>query len=83
MQGQHKISRGYLPTMTYSSHLLMNPAAAALVRRYLKRNAIDVEATIEGLTQIASPFKEDPQSLKEALAAIKASAEQQAQENEE
>lgn len=53
-----------------------------LVRRYLKRNAIDVEATIEGLTEIASPFKEDPQELREALAEIRASAEQQAHENE-
>ncbi|BAT21040.1 hypothetical protein AA0311_0487 [Asaia bogorensis NBRC 16594] len=41
-QGEHKIQRGYLPSLTYSSHFIRDPALARAVRPYLaeERRAI-------------------------------------------
>jgi hypothetical protein len=58
MQGMHKISRGYLPTATYSNHYVRNPQAALLLRRYLKGEAAQTDAEIEYLSDQASPFKD-------------------------
>src|SRR6266853_246499 len=35
-QGEHKISRGYLPTVTYSAHYIADPAFRQAVADYLK-----------------------------------------------
>lgn len=35
-QGEHKVSRGYLPTATYSAHWIADPGLAAPVARYLE-----------------------------------------------
>jgi hypothetical protein len=76
-QGEHKISRGYLPTPTYSSHMVRDPAAAAIIRRYLRQEAAEMDYTIDALTAAASPFKEssrvEVRSSSVAMAAMKES----------
>jgi Peptidogalycan biosysnthesis/recognition len=57
LQGEHKIARGYLPQLTFSSHFLRNPAASALIQRFLLREAREVEHTAEALTTVVSPYK--------------------------
>jgi predicted N-acyltransferase len=78
LQGQHKIARGYLPTVTYSNHLVRHPVAAQLVRRFLKERAAETEQVIEQLHATSSPFKTN-NCLEAAVLGIRSSAEVQAQ----
>ena len=55
-QGQHKIQRGYLPTRTYSAHLIRDPHFQEAVARFLKQETDQVDWQIEALGQY-SPFR--------------------------
>lgn len=57
-QGEHKLSRGYLPTTTYSAHFIANPALRRAIADYLTRERAYVEASGEELASYA-PFRKD------------------------
>lgn len=45
--GEHKIARGFLPTITRSSHLLMNPRFSAIVEEHVKRERAHIARIVE------------------------------------
>src|SRR4030088_1429027 len=47
-QGEHKISRGYLPTTTYSAHYILDPALRRAIEDFLKRERAYVAAAGRG-----------------------------------
>jgi predicted N-acyltransferase len=55
-QGEHKIQRGYLPVPTWSAHWIREPAFAAAVDDYLKRERPAIEAEMRVLMAY-SPFR--------------------------
>jgi uncharacterized protein len=55
-QGEHKISRGYLPSMTYSAHYIVNPLLRRAIDDFLRRERAYVAAAREELAE-ASPFR--------------------------
>ena len=55
-QGQHKIQRGYLPTKTYSAHLIRDPSFRRAVADYLDREGEQVDFEIAALSAW-SPFR--------------------------
>jgi predicted N-acyltransferase len=57
-QGEHKLARGYLPTTTYSSHYIADPALRRAIADYLKRERAYVEAVGSELAALA-PFRKD------------------------
>src|SRR6266849_7484792 len=56
VQGEHKISRGYLPTTTYSAHHIADPALRRAVADYLRRERAYVEMAGHELAA-AAPFR--------------------------
>lgn len=57
-QGEHKITRGFEPTITYSAHYLAEPAFRDAVNRFLKEESRYMRSRCEGLTNLL-PFKAD------------------------
>jgi len=57
-QGEHKISRGYMPTTTYSAHYIADPALRRAIADYLVRERAYVEAIGTELAGTA-PFRKD------------------------
>ncbi|HEY6859091.1 MAG TPA: GNAT family N-acetyltransferase [Pseudolabrys sp.] len=57
-QGEHKLTRGYLPHTTYSAHFIANPALRRAVADYLSRERVYVQAAAEELAA-AAPFRKD------------------------
>ena len=57
-QGEHKISRGYLPTTTYSAHYIADPALRRAIADYLVRERAYVAAAGAELATLA-PFRKD------------------------
>ncbi len=57
-QGEHKISRGYLPTTTYSAHYIADPALRRAIADYLVRERAYVAAAGAELAGLA-PFRKD------------------------
>jgi uncharacterized protein len=57
-QGEHKLSRGYLPTTTYSAHSIADPALRRAIADYLARERAYVEAAGKELAE-AAPFRKD------------------------
>ena len=55
-QGEHKISRGYLPKVTYSAHHIADPGLRRAIDDFLQRERAYVAAAGEELAQIA-PFR--------------------------
>ena len=55
-QGQHKIQRGYLPTKTYSAHLIRDTAFRDAVARFLDSETDQVDWQIAALSD-HSPFR--------------------------
>ncbi len=55
-QGEHKLSRGYLPTTTYSAHYFLDPGLRRAIEHYLERERVYVAAVGEELAQ-AAPFR--------------------------
>lgn len=58
-QGQHKISRGYLPVPTYSAHWIAHPGLRRAVADFLARERPAVEQEIAELAEEASPFRKE------------------------
>ena len=57
-QGEHKISRGYMPTTTHSAHYIADPALRRAIADYLVRERAYVAAAGEELATLA-PFRKD------------------------
>jgi len=57
-QGEHKISRGYMPTTTYSAHYIADPALRRAIADYLVRERAYIEAAGEELAGFA-PYRKD------------------------
>jgi predicted N-acyltransferase len=57
-QGQHKISRGYMPATTYSAHYIVDPALRRAVAEFLKHERHHIAAEVEELAE-AAPFRRD------------------------
>ena len=57
-QGEHKISRGYMPTTTYSAHFIADPALRRAIADYLVRERAYIAAAGEELAGFA-PFRKD------------------------
>jgi uncharacterized protein len=57
-QGEHKMARGFLPTVTTSSHWLAEPAFSNAVQKFLDRESAGMESYVDELTD-RSPFKTD------------------------
>lgn len=55
-QGEYKISRGFVPTRTWSAHWLSHPEFYRIIDRYLEQETEGMEALIEEL-QERTPFK--------------------------
>ena len=55
-QGEHKISRGYLPTTTYSAHYILDPQLRRAIEDFLRRERVYVAAAGEEFAQTA-PFR--------------------------
>ncbi|CAM8965274.1 unnamed protein product [Rhodiola kirilowii] len=56
-QGEHKIQRGYLPVMTYSSHYLLDKEFSRVIEDFLQREKTQVEYVMN-LFHDSGPFKE-------------------------
>ena len=56
-QGEHKIQRGYLPVATYSAHWIRDPAFAAAVGDFLRRERMAVDQERRALCTL-SPFRQ-------------------------
>jgi uncharacterized protein len=57
-QGEHKLSRGYLPITTYSAHHIADPALRRAIADYLARERAYVEAAGKELSD-AAPYRKD------------------------
>ena len=57
-QGGHKLARGYMPTITYSTHHITHPGLREAVGRYLvqEREAVAYEAEA---TERHGPFRKE------------------------
>jgi uncharacterized protein len=55
-QGEHKISRGYLPTTTYSAHYIVDPGLRRAIEDFLKHERAYVASAGAELTETA-PFR--------------------------
>ena len=55
-QGEHKISRGFQPTLTYSSHWIRHPGFRQAIQNYLTEETKFVHQRCEGLANLL-PFK--------------------------
>ena len=57
-QGEHKISRGYLPTTTYSAHYIVDPGLRRAIEDFLKHERAYVAAAGAELAD-AAPFRKE------------------------
>ena len=57
-QGEHKVSRGYLPTTTYSAHYIVDPALRRAIEDFLKHERAYVAAAGAELAE-AAPFRKE------------------------
>ncbi len=55
-QGEHKLARGFLPTVTHSAHWLAHPAFADAVGRFLERETQHLHGYVDELRE-HDPFK--------------------------
>jgi uncharacterized protein len=55
-QGQHKISRGYMPMTTYSAHYIVDPGLRRAVADFLKAERAHIAAEVDELAE-AAPFR--------------------------
>jgi len=55
-QGEHKMARGFMPTVTHSAHWLAHPAFADAVARFLDNEANLIHAHVDELRE-HDPFK--------------------------
>ena len=59
-QGEHKISRGYMPTLTYSSHYIRHPEFKRTVALSLREEREETYIALTSIAQKQNPFKADP-----------------------
>ena len=57
-QGEHKLARGYLPSLVYSAHFIADPALRQPVERYLEQERRAVRQEMEYLEDAYSPFRQ-------------------------
>ncbi|MEJ2602207.1 MAG: GNAT family N-acetyltransferase [Gammaproteobacteria bacterium] len=57
-QGEHKIRRGFLPTVTWSAHRMADPRFAEAIRRYLDEEGRHVDDYVRAAGS-HSPFRSD------------------------
>lgn len=57
-QGEHKIQRGYLPSATYSAHLIRDPRFSEAVEQFLAQEQLGVARQMAMLTD-QSPFRQE------------------------
>ncbi len=57
-QGEHKISRGYMPTTTYSAHYIADPALRRAIAEYLVRERAYV-AEVGAELAATAPYRKD------------------------
>ncbi|WP_175822266.1 GNAT family N-acetyltransferase [Burkholderia sp. BCC0419] len=55
-QGEHKLARGFLPTVTHSAHWLAHPAFSDAVARFLERETEHIHAYVDELRE-HNPFR--------------------------
>jgi predicted N-acyltransferase len=55
-QGEHKMSRGYLPTTTYSAHYIRSPDFRGAISDFLRRETQEMARVAEELSE-ESPYK--------------------------
>jgi predicted N-acyltransferase len=65
-QGEHKISRGYLPTPTYSVHWIREAPFRNAVADFLRRERRATEAQMAARME-ESPFRKDGDGAREQL----------------
>jgi predicted N-acyltransferase len=58
-QGEHKLARGFLPTVTHSAHWLAHPAFADAVAHFLARETEQIHAYVDELRE-HDPFRRGP-----------------------
>ena len=58
-QGPHKISRGYLPTKTYSAHWIRDPAFRSAVYKFLIQEQKETKWEMDILTKELSPYRKN------------------------
>ncbi|NTZ08554.1 GNAT family N-acetyltransferase [Burkholderia metallica] len=58
-QGEHKLARGFLPTVTHSAHWLAHPAFSDAVARFLERETEHIHAYVDELRD-HDPFRRGP-----------------------
>jgi hypothetical protein len=56
-QGEHKMARGLLPTVTHSAHWLAHPAFADAVARYLQREGAGIDEYVDELRE-RNPYRD-------------------------
>ncbi len=61
-QGEHKITRGFVPTITYSAHYIRHPGFRDAIAHFLSEERPYVEQRCEGLANLL-PFKTESLSL--------------------
>jgi predicted N-acyltransferase len=57
-QGEHKITRGFQPTLTRSAHAVFHPGFRGAIENFLKEERPFVEQRCNGLTDLL-PFRSD------------------------
>ncbi|MCV9916530.1 GNAT family N-acetyltransferase [Burkholderia pseudomallei] len=55
-QGEHKLARGFMPTVTHSAHWLAHPAFADAVRHFLAQETNQIHAYVDELRE-HNPFR--------------------------
>lgn len=58
-QGPHKISRGYLPSETYSAHWIRNENFREAIAQFLKKEEEQTQWEMAALKEERSPFKKE------------------------
>ncbi|CAL8462191.1 g1722 [Coccomyxa elongata] len=56
-QGEHKLQRGYLPSLTHSSHYISNPLLRSAIGNFLAQERQQIDYTMEALLQHVSPYR--------------------------
>ncbi|MFT9383605.1 MAG: GNAT family N-acetyltransferase [Acetobacter orientalis] len=57
-QGEHKIQRGYTPSLTHSAHWIENPSFRASVAAFLEQERTAIQQEAQTLTAL-SPYKQE------------------------
>lgn len=57
-QGEHKIQRGYIPSLTHSAHWIENPSFRASVAAFLEQERTAIQQEAQALTAL-SPYKQE------------------------